>query len=218
LQIVDRTQLSLAAAALNRGELVVVPTRRWYMVCCRADDASACEAIFAAKRRPLDKRLLLALKSREAAHRLFHIGRDAEALMMSLWPGDLALLLTWRSASLGKTYAATGAEVALVGSPDEVFGELTMHAEAPLAATSANLSGSEATFGIGPAISVPEVLAFVTESAMEVGYVIDGGICPQFVHMTIADCSDPLGDASIVREGAVHRRVVESVLQPARSG
>src|SRR5947209_3138152 len=108
MNILHPTDIDVAARAIEAGELIVVPTDRWYMICCDASNANACERIYRAKRRSKSKSLLLVLPSKDVAFNLFHIGPDAEILIEALWPGDLALLLRWSKAEMGLTYSAVG--------------------------------------------------------------------------------------------------------------
>jgi L-threonylcarbamoyladenylate synthase len=58
MRIVAPSEIDLAAQAVEAGRLVIVPTSRWYMICCDASNTDACDRIFAAKQRPADKSLL----------------------------------------------------------------------------------------------------------------------------------------------------------------
>jgi L-threonylcarbamoyladenylate synthase len=203
--------LQAASRAIESGRLVIVPTSRWYMLCCDAGNPRACEAVFAAKRRPVSKSLLLVLRANEDALRWFKIGRDAQALIRHFWPGDLALLLQWTNIESANRYPAVGAP-ALVSQADGVLGDLARQTSVPVAATSVNFSGTPESPDIGPAISPGEVAAFIEESGIKVDVVIEGGICPGFMPMTIVDCSRAESNARIVREGTTHSRAIAAAL------
>src|SRR4051795_11721135 len=98
MRIVTSSDLDLAARAIEAGELVVVPTERWYMLCCDASNPGACARIFTTKKRPPDKSLLFVAPSPEAVRQRFSVAKEAELLAAAFWPGDLALLLPWRDA------------------------------------------------------------------------------------------------------------------------
>jgi L-threonylcarbamoyladenylate synthase len=182
------------------------------MVCCDAGNADACALIYRAKRRPEQKSLLLVLPSKEDAHSHFQISREAEILMEKLWPGDLALRLRWIDTEAGLRYSAVGSDVALVGHSEDTMGILAKRSSVLIAATSANISGDSSADGDGPAITLDEVLNFQKDGGVEFANILDGGICPQFTHMTIVDCSDLDSTVKIVREGVVHRRAVAAAL------
>jgi L-threonylcarbamoyladenylate synthase len=208
-------KIQAASRAIESGRLVIVPTRRWYMLCCDAGNPQACAAIFSAKRRPIAKSLLLVLRSNDDAFRWFQIGRDAAALVRHFWPGDLALLLRWSDEESGSRYSAVGVPVALVTRPAGVLGDLARQTSVPIAATSANISGTPESQGSGPAISLEEVAAFLEESGAKVDIVIEGGICPEFMPMAIVDCSSVESSARIVREGTTHSRAIAAALRAA---
>jgi L-threonylcarbamoyladenylate synthase len=212
MKILQPMEIDYAVRAVEAGELVVVPTNRWYMLCCDAGNADACQRIYSSKRRPQSKSLLLVLPSRDSAQQYFQIGENARTLIDNFWPGDLALRLRWSSAEMGLAHSAVGPEVALVGHTSDLMGALAQRASVLLAATSANVSGEPTTFGDGPAITVDEVLTFARETGTELAAVVDNGICPQFTHMTIVNCSGVNGSANIVREGMVHSRALAAAL------
>jgi L-threonylcarbamoyladenylate synthase len=199
-----------AAAAITGGKLVILPTNRWYMICCDAGNPSACHAIFEAKRRPLNKALLLTVPSNCEMHQFFSLTPDAKILIKEFWPGDLALLLKWTTPTLGQRYPAVGPEIALVNQAMGLLGQLANQASCFIASTSVNFSGQQA--GDGPAISHSQVAQFLCESGVGVSAIFDGGICPLFTHTTIVDCSKPDGPTEIIRDGAVHRFAIAIAL------
>lgn len=213
MELLATSQVTRAARIIEGGGLVVVPTARWYMICCDAGNSEACARIYQAKRRPLAKSLLLVLPQTLAAKEYFLIDEAAERLMRHLWPGDLALRLRWASGEFGARYAAVGDKVALVGQPAGILGELATECSAHIAATSANISGTPTSPDEGPSISIPEVTAFAETASVPIDALIDGGLCPQFLHMTIVDCATTNKPPRIEREGTTHRRAVETALR-----
>ncbi|HKO44911.1 MAG TPA: Sua5/YciO/YrdC/YwlC family protein [Pyrinomonadaceae bacterium] len=211
MRILHPTEIDLAARAIEAGELVVVPTKRWYMLCCDAGNADACSRIYQSKRRPKSKSLLLVLPSKSAADQYFQLSNDARVLIASLWPGDLALRLKWTSAELGRSYEAVGPDIALVGYPNDLLGDLAQRTSVLLAATSANIS-ENSNAEAGPAITVEEVLRFSRDSEIRFSVIVDDGISPQFIHMTIVDCSEVDRPAILIRDGAVHQRALSAAL------
>jgi L-threonylcarbamoyladenylate synthase len=210
MRIVTHHDLALAARAIEAGELVIVPTQRWYMLCCDASNPDACARIFTTKRRPPDKSLLFVAPSPEAVRRRFHVSTEAELLAAAFWPGDLALLLPWRDPAEGERHQAVGTPEALVTIAPGVLGELATLTAVPIAATSANVSGTE---GTAPSITLEEVLDFVTSTEADLPIVVDGGVCPIANHLTIVRCTSD--GADVTRDGVVHPRAVATVLSRA---
>lgn len=212
MRILKPCDLEKAARAIDRGQIVVVPTSRWYMICCDAGNEAACAEIFRAKARPSAKQLLLVLESSAVAAEHFKIGHEAQRLIRAFWPGELSLMLSWKDVALGRSFEAVGSEVALVGHAPGIMGLLAAQTQALIASTSANLSMHPDDRNFGPSITLAEVLDFAKESNLNVDVIIDGGVCPQFAHTTVVDCSDRVQRAKIVREGIVHRRAIDAAL------
>jgi L-threonylcarbamoyladenylate synthase len=211
LKVIQPDQIQHAAQAIEAGELVIVPTRRWYMICGDARNPAVCQRIYAGKRRPTTKALALVTPSQNVTHELFAINSHAERLIKAFWPGDLALILPWRDAATGQRHAAVGVPNALVVQEAGVLGDLARLVQVPLAVTSANISGDAGSSDPGPAITLDEVQEFVVEGNLDVALCVDGGICPAAHHLTIVECSN--GRARLVRPGLVHERSIEAALR-----
>jgi L-threonylcarbamoyladenylate synthase len=210
VRLIDASLLSEAVDAVNNGELVIVPTERWYMICANASNAEACDRIFTAKQRPTSKPLAFVVRSFDNAQQLFVIHPAAQLLCQSFWPGNLAVLLPWRHPTQGAAHASVGAERALVTCAPGVLGQLAATASVPVAATTVNVSGNAGGDGSGPAITITEVGSFVSDSGIDVAVCIDGGVCPAVSHLTIVDCSN--ATPSITRTGLVHERAISATL------
>lgn len=213
MELLTTSEVARAARIIEGGGLVVVPTARWYMICCDAGNPEACARVYQAKRRPPAKSLLLVLPQTLAATKYFLVDEAAERLMHHLWPGDLALRLRWASDEVGARYAAVGDSVALVGQPAGILGELATECSVHIAATSANISGTPVGSDEGPSISVREVASFAETTSVPIDALIDGGLCPQFLHMTIVNCATPDKSPQIEREGTTHRRAIDTALR-----
>lgn len=214
MRVISPAEIEEAARAIRAGQLVIVPTSRWYMICAAAADEQSCERIFQGKRRPSKKSLLFVPDNFETVERRFRLNSAAEALADAFWPGDLALLLPWRDPADAARHQAVGSP-ALVGLTSGALGALAATVGEPLAATSANISGDAGPEDPGPAIFIDDVNAFLAESGIEVGMVIDGGICPAANHTTIVDCFTD--EPTLVRTGLVHQRAIDAALRRSRT-
>jgi L-threonylcarbamoyladenylate synthase len=206
---ISAEQLNAAARALEAGELVVVPTERWYMICADATNPAACESIFDGKQRPRTKSLVLVTPSLEECAKQFVVHPEAQQLAEAFWPGDLAMLLPWRSADAGAQHPAVGSPALSTNAPGPL-GALAAAARTPVAATTVNISGDAAVDAPGPAITVGEVREFLAMSGVKATVILDGGVSPTANHLTIVDCSTPV--ARLVRAGLVHERAISAVL------
>ncbi|MFF3976602.1 L-threonylcarbamoyladenylate synthase [Streptomyces sp. NPDC001828] len=208
MDVLAPEQFPDAARLLAAGQVVAVPTPRWYMLCARAADPAATDAVFRAKQRPTDKPLLLLLDSPATAEDLFDLSVDARLLAGALWPGDLALRLPWKPDA--KAVSAVGSP-ALAGCPDGILGRLVALAGEPLAAAVCSISTPAADEKDHPALTATQVAAFERTTKAGIAAVVDGGICPHGRHMTIVDCPADTA-ARLEREGTVHARAVEAAL------
>lgn len=210
MRLIQSDDLGIAVQAIEMGELVIVPTRRWYMICANAANHDACGRIFSGKRRPESKSLVYVLPSAAAANELFDLTPRAELLAAAFWPGDLAMILPWRSTSFGEEHPAVGVPNALVTCAPGVLGELAARAQVPIAATTVNVSGDGGPDDAGPAITLAEVTRFSEMTQVDIAICIDGGICPAAHHLTIVDCT--MAEARIVRSGVVHDRAINAAM------
>ncbi|MGC4950092.1 L-threonylcarbamoyladenylate synthase [Streptomyces sp. DT224] len=211
VDILTPAQLPEAARLLAAGQIVAVPTPRWYMLCVRAADPAATSTVFRVKQRRVTKPLMLLIKSRATAAALFDLSGDARLLAGQLWPGDLALRLPWKPDA--QPIAAVGSP-ALVGCPAGLLGQLITLAGEPLAAAACSISTPAASDADRPALTAGQVADFERTSKAGIAAVVDDGICPQSHHMTIVDC--PAGaEARLRRKGTVHPRALEAALAPA---
>jgi L-threonylcarbamoyladenylate synthase len=212
-RLVPASALTVVARALVAGELVIVPTGRWYMLCCDATDPAACQRLVTAKRRPPGQPLLLVPELGAVEYR-FVLGPYARRLAAAFWPGDLTLILPWRDPDdelAGESALGTG-RTALVARPDDALGELAAAAGRPVAASSANVSGTLAADGAGPATTVAAALRFALDAGAPVAMVMDGGRCDRWGHLTVVNCTDPDAVPTVTRAGSLPAAAVRSVL------
>ncbi|MFZ1238147.1 MAG: L-threonylcarbamoyladenylate synthase [Anaerolineae bacterium] len=184
--------IAQAVAVLTAGGLVAFPTDTVYGVGAHALLPDAVKRLFAAKVRPEGKAIPLLLG--EAAD-LERVSCDVPALawrlIAALWPGALTLVVP-RGPLLPDIVTAGGPSVA-VRLPDHALPRtLAQRLGAPLAATSANLSGQAA------AITADAVLAQL-DGRIEL--LLDGGPCAGGVASTVVDLT--VQPPAILRPGAL---------------
>jgi L-threonylcarbamoyladenylate synthase len=216
MKTITRDDLQLAADALAQGNLVVMPTRRWYMVCADASNTEACDRIFHAKKRPQAKSLAYVVPDQETATKKFAMSEGAHLLAREFWPGDLAMLLPWRDEELHSAPAPVGVPNALVVHEAGVLGDLARLSTVPIGATTINISGPPNGPGPGPAITLAEVRQFSEEHDLAIAYAVDDGVCPAASHLTIVDCTLP--EPRIIRPGIVHDLAIAAALAAGANG
>lgn len=141
-QRLDASQISLAAALLRQGEAVGIPTETVYGLGCDAYNPAAVQKVFAAKGRPADNPLIVHIARMEDwAPLVKEIPPLAEALAKRFWPGPLTIILPKSDAVPAVT--AGGLHTVGVRFPAHPLAQaVILEAEVPIAAPSANRSGS----------------------------------------------------------------------------
>lgn len=176
--------LDAAAAAVRDGELVVYPTETVYGLGADALDPDAIERVFAAKDRPLDRPLSLAVPTVAAAGDYLELDDRTRGCMAAFLPGPVTVV-GLKSAVVPDVLTA-GQDRVGVRVPDHEVARTLLERVAPLTATSANLSD-------GPSVRQLDELDPALREAVAV--VLDGGRTP--------------GGASTVVDpgrGVIHRR------------
>jgi tRNA threonylcarbamoyl adenosine modification protein (Sua5/YciO/YrdC/YwlC family) len=186
-----REAVDAAVSAVNRGDLVVLPTDTVYGVGADAFSRIAVRDLLAAKGRGREMPPPVLVGSRRTldgiATDISEVTRD---LVDAFWPGALTLVC-WAQASLAWDLGETHGTVA-VRMPDHDVALELLARTGPLAVTSANRHGEP------PATSVEEALAQLGES---VTVYLDGGRTAGAVPSTIVDVT---GDVPrVLRLGAL---------------
>lgn len=188
--------LAAALAAIDRGELVIVPHATNYNVVCDADSAAAVDAIFRAKQRTKLGPLPLCLPDAESVDRYVHVPGwfDREA-MRALWPGEVCFVFR-QSHPFPDRLTCGLRTVAVTVTSEPFYAALARAAGRPLASSSANISGQASG-----RVTLPQALA---DLGAHVALAVDGGAhAPSNAPAanTIVDLTfeRPL----LVREGAV---------------
>lgn len=173
----DAQGIARAAAILERGGLVAVPTETVYGLAARADQPEAVAAIYAAKGRPDFNPLIVHVTGTEQAMQHAAVSPQARKLMEAHWPGPLTLVLPLREdAGLAPAVTAGLPTVALRAPAHPILRHLLAQLDFPLAAPSANRSGY-----ISP--TTPQHVLASLDGRIDA--VIDGGPSEAGVESTI---------------------------------
>ena len=186
--------LDQAAAAVEQGAVIGVPTDTVYGLVCLYSDAAAIDRLFAIKERPSQKALPVLLGDAEQTDAVVHTaGGDnvqAQALIDRYWPGPLTLVLPARS-HLPPALTAAGDTVG-VRLPAHPFLRALARRVGPLASSSANRSGQP------PCATAASVL---DQLDGRIPLLIDAGPAPLAQSSTVLDLSGP--QPKILREGPI---------------
>lgn len=188
-----------AADVILRGGLVVFPTETVYGIGCNALDADAVRRLYLAKKRPSDKPLLLHLYSMEQAEQVAVLGERARMLLARFTPGPLSVILP-KKLCLPDVVTSGGDTVGLRFPQHSLFQALASRVGVPIAATSANMSGS---------VSAKDgTQALVMEDCADV--ILDDGACRYALESTVV--SLVAEKPRILRQGALQRAELEAVI------
>lgn len=197
----DTAGRAAAAEVLRAGGIVALPTDTVYGIAVALDTPGGIEALFAAKRRPPDKGIMLLLADAAQAPSIGEWPPSAAALAAAFWPGGLTLVVPQRADVPLPAALSGGAPTIGLRVPDHDSPRALAAALGPLPTTSANVSG------IAEARDAAEIVAQLGDA---VALVLDGGPAHGGTASTVVDCTvDP---PRIVRIGAVPVAEVERVL------
>jgi len=188
----EKASIGVAARILAKGGLVAFPTDTVYGVGAHVFQPDAVERIYVAKVRPRDKAIPILLPQADDLPLVAEgITETAWLLAERFWPGGLTLVLP-RKASIPDVVSAGGPTVAVRVPDHPVPLALIAALGAPLAATSANLSGHPSP------VTAQEVEA---QLGGRIELILDGGQCPGGIPSTVLDLTaDP---PAILRAGAI---------------
>ncbi|MGY1669517.1 L-threonylcarbamoyladenylate synthase [Geodermatophilus sp. SYSU D00710] len=192
--------LDAAAAAIARGELVLLPTDTVYGVGADAFSPAAVAGLLAAKNRgrAMPVPVLIGEASTLAGLTL-SVPAAASRLAEAFWPGGLTLVVE-HAPSLAWDLGDAEGTVAVRLPDDDVARDL-LRRTGPLAVSSANRSGRPA------ATTAEEAVAQLGPHA---AVVLDGGPRTGSAASTIVDCTGPV--PRVLRVGAVPVERLREVL------
>ena len=190
-----------AADLLRQGELVAIPTETVYGLAADATNGEAVRKIFTAKGRPQDNPLIVHIADlKDWSGLVREITPLAQKLAEAFWPGPLTLILP--KADCIPDEVSAGLTTVAVRMPiHPVARQLIRESGLPLAAPSANLSGSPSPTTAGHVM---------TDLSGRIAAVVDGGECEVGLESTVVDVSGDV--ARLLRPGGITPDMIRSVL------
>jgi len=186
----DDAAVATAVAALERGELIVMPTETVYGLAADPRVPGTVERIYAAKQRDRGKPLQMLVSGVEVIAAMgFALSAVERRLAERFWPGSLTLIVTDGERSEG--FRVPDLDVALA---------VIKQGGGALRATSANTSGEP------PALTAEDAAACLGDA---VAVVLDGGPIVGGVASTVARV-DEQGGIEVLREGGISRAALEA--------
>jgi len=196
-----------AAAALQRGDLVILPTETVYGLAADAANPLAVARIYEAKGRPSFNPLIAHVATLEAAERLARLEGPGRILAEAFWPGPLTLVAPIGDPSAVCDLARAGLETVAIRVPAHATARAVLEAfGGAVAAPSANRSGRPSPTTFQDAVE---------ETGVASAAALDGGPCVVGVESTVVSVLD--GAIRLLRPGGVTREAIEALVGPLQS-
>jgi len=185
--IAEATRLILA------GEPVAVPTETVYGLAADATNAEAVARIYEAKGRPSFNPLIVHVPDLAAAERIGEFASEARDLAEAHWPGPLTLVVPLRpDAGIASIVTVGLPSIGLRVPAHPAMQALLREADRPLAAPSANASGS---------ISPTRAEHVLRSLGGRIPLIIDGGATERGLESTIVAAAG--GPLRLLRPGPI---------------
>jgi L-threonylcarbamoyladenylate synthase len=198
----DAAGYAEAARVLRSGGIVALPTDTVYGIGAALDAPRGIDRLFEAKRRPLDRAIMLLLEAPDQARSVSAWPPAAAALAAAFWPGGVTVVVDQLPAANLPPELTGGLPTIGLRMPDHPCPRALAAAVGPLPVTSANLSG------LPPARDATEIAEQLGDA---VDCIIDGGPAHGGPASTVVDCTvDPV---RILRVGAVPEDAVAACLR-----
>ncbi len=171
-----------AVAVLRRGGTIIYPTDTVYGLGANACDWNAVDQIFKIKNRPYAKPLPIIARNMEWVKELAVVPTKLEKVLSDLWPGATTVILPRKKVI--PAIVTAGTATVGVRIPDyQLADRLLAKFGYPLTATSANISGEEATGDI------EKIFESFKDKVWKPDLVLNAGNLPQSLPSAIVDFS-----------------------------
>ena len=200
--------LEEAIALLEAGEVVAVPTETVYGLAADAANGAAVARIFEVKGRPRFNPLIAHVSTLAMAQKIASFDPISLRLAEAFWPGPLTIVVPLRPDAAIHPLATAGLDTVALRMPLGFAAQLIERLGRPIAAPSANRSGS---------ISPTTAEAVAEELGDRIRLVVDGGPAPIGVESTIVKVEG--GAVRLLRPGGVTVEALEELgLDVVRGG
>lgn len=200
-QMLSAKDTQVAAKILREGGLVAIPTETVYGLAANALDENAVRKIFVAKGRPSDNPLIVHISKVEEIEALVRdFPPEAQRLAEAFWPGPLTIIL--RKSDAIPDVISGGLDTVAIRLPAHpVAREIIEAAGCPLAAPSANLSGSP---------SPTKASHVIDDLSGKIDAIVDAGACSVGLESTVISLCTRV--PRVLRPGAVTVEQLRKVL------
>ena len=197
----QESELKCAAEVIKQGRLVVFPTETVYGIGADATDEAAVSAIFTAKGRPSDNPLIVHVSAPSDAEKYAYTSPLYFKIAEKFMPGPITVIMPSREIIPKKTRG--GLDTVAIRCPSsEIARALTSFSKKPIAAPSANLSGSP---------SPTSAKHVIDDMQGRVDVIIDGGDCDFGLESTIVKIEDD-NTLLLLRPGKITIEELEEIV------
>lgn len=191
-----------AVSILEQGGLVGMPTETVYGLAADATNGKAVAKIFEAKGRPQFNPLIVHVLDIDQAKQFGEFTEQDEALAEAFWPGPLTLILKQKPGNGLSDLVTAGLPTVAIRVPAHKGARALLEAaKMPLAAPSANVSGS-----LSPTSAV-----HVSESLGDkADLILADGVANVGLESTVVDCTGE--EPYILRPGGITAEEIKDVL------
>lgn len=192
-----------AAKVMLSGGTIIFPTDTVYGLGCDATNISGINKVFKIKERDEKKPLAIIVRDVEMARKVACIDSKLEKALVHIWPGAVTLILR-RKDKLSNLLSA-GKDTIGLRIPDyKLTHLLSENMGRPYVATSANISGQQATTRIS------EVIEYFEDKTYQPDLILDAGDLKCVEPSTVLDLSGK--EPKIVRIGPVNKDKLLQIL------
>ena len=196
-----KEDIEIAAHIIRKGGLVAFPTETVYGLGANALDADAVGKVYEAKGRPSDNPMIVHISRASDIGQLTRmLSPDIVALIENFWPGPLTMVVKKKPNVPDRTTG--GLDTVAVRMPDSKAAlDLINMAGCPIAAPSANLSGSP---------SPTRAKDVIADLDGRVDAIIQGEDCRVGIESTVVDMTSKV--PTILRPGIITAESLEAAL------
>lgn len=197
----DKKDIETAARIIRRGGLVAFPTETVYGLGANALDEDAVAKLYEAKGRPSDNPMIVHIsRASEIGQLTRMLSPEIVALIENFWPGSLTMVVKKKEAVPDRTTG--GLDTVAVRMPDSRAAlELISTSGCPIAAPSANLSGSPSP------TRADDVIA---DMDGRIDAIIKGDDCRVGIESTVVDMTAKT--PTILRPGIITAENIEAAI------
>lgn len=200
LSIKNPLAISECVKSISTGGVVIFPTDTVYGVGCSAYKSKSINKIYKIKGRDFSKALPILIGNLEQINLVAEkLDRISELLIKTFWPGPLTIILP-KHASLPPNLSPY--ETVGIRMPNHPWLLYLLNLTGPLAATSANPSGSPEAKNVKEAVKTMDG---------KINFIIDGGQSWSNLPSTVVDCQS--AEIKILREGSISKAAIFAVLK-----